>query len=180
MGLHHRYSGPGHRAGTAAGRAIQGDQLRRVPRLRASPGWDAGLLGEQRKRRGDAARGRAVRRDRGGSDHTCALRADGSPVCWGNSDYGQATPPEGERFATVSSGANHTCALRADGAAVCWGAALGDKYTSYGYTTVVGWGQSEPPEGERFSSISSGASHTCGLRLDGTVLCWGKGFSAAT
>ena len=31
--------------------------------------------------------------------HACALRFDGSPVCWGWNAYGQASPPEGERFA---------------------------------------------------------------------------------
>lgn len=35
----------------------------------------------------------------GGGYHACALRFDGSPVCWGDNDAGQASPPEGERFA---------------------------------------------------------------------------------
>ena len=34
-----------------------------------------------------------------GETHTCALRFDGSAVCWGRKDEGEATPPEGERFA---------------------------------------------------------------------------------
>ena len=29
-----------------------------------------------------------------GSGHTCALRLDGSPVCWGLDWHGQASPPE--------------------------------------------------------------------------------------
>ena len=61
-----------------------------------------------------------------GEDHTCALRSDSSPVCWGSNyltfDYvGQASPPPGERFTVISSGSSHTCALRADGSPVCWG-----------------------------------------------------------
>ena len=29
------------------------------------------------------------------------------------------------------------------------------------------------PEGERFKGISAGSWHTCGLRQDGGVSCWG-------
>ena len=35
--------------------------------------------------------------------HTCGVKADGSIQCWGDSEYGQATPPFGE-FASVSAG----------------------------------------------------------------------------
>ena len=72
--------------------------------------------------------------------HVCALRPDGSPVCWGRDTEGQASPPRGERFATISSGDFHTCALRLDGSPVCW----------------VCWGsddngQTSPPSNERFA-----------------------------
>ena len=33
--------------------------------------------------------------------------------------------------------------------------------------------ESLPPKGERFTSISSGYTHTCGLRADGVAVCWG-------
>ncbi len=67
-----------------------------------------------------------------GTYHTCALRADGTPVCWGaklgdegevigQTGFGQSEPPEGEHFVSISSGGDHTCALRADGTPVCWG-----------------------------------------------------------
>lgn len=69
-------------------------------------------------------------------------------------------PPEGERFASISSGRSFTCGLRSDGSPVCWGEDLGS-------------GAASPPEGERFVAVSSGAIHACGLRADGSPVCWG-------
>ena len=94
-----------------------------------------------------------------GRHHVCALRADGTPVCWGQNGHGQASPPPGEKFAAISSGTSHTCALRADGTPMCWGQ---NRH-----------GQASPPPGEKFVAISSGTSHTCALRTDGTPTCWG-------
>ena len=94
-----------------------------------------------------------------GWEHTCALRPDGNPVCWGADGSGQSSPPEGERFVSISSGVYHTCALRPDGSAVCWG---GNEN-----------GQASPPEGEQFVSITSGSAHTCALLSDGGPICWG-------
>ena len=72
------------------------------------------------------------------NNHICAIRADdGGIVCWGDNEYGQASPPHGERFiepeplvrppkpvepfVTVSSGSSHACGLTAHGIAWCWG-----------------------------------------------------------
>ena len=34
--------------------------------------------------------------------------------------------------------------------------------------------RSKAPEGDmRTASVSAGTSHTCGVRTDGTVACWG-------
>ena len=73
----------------------------------------------------------------GGEWHTCALRVDGSAVCWGSDQFRQSSPPESELFASISSGGYHTCGLRFDGRVVCWGR---NEY-----------GQASPPTGERFA-----------------------------
>ena len=48
-----------------------------------------------------------------GGDHTCALGPDGSPVCWGANDHGQApgvfTPPT--KLTAITSGGAHTSVL---------------------------------------------------------------------
>ena len=92
-----------------------------------------------------------------GIAHTCALREDGSAVCWGSDLDGGASPPNG-RFTAISSGSFHTCALREDGSAVCWRSVTGQR----------------PPLDERFTTISRGNAHTCALRENGSAVCWGS------
>ena len=92
-----------------------------------------------------------------------ALRANGSPVCWGEDYDDRASPPTDEKFTAISSSQDHTCALRANGAPVCWG----EDYD----------GRASPPPDERFTAISSGAWHTCALRADGSPVCWGDNSS---
>jgi len=82
-----------------------------------------------------------------GDSHTCALRTDGTVACWGDNEYGQATPPAGA-LPAVSSGRYHSCGLKPDGAIACWG---NNKS-----------GQATPPAGT-FRGIES----------DHSVACWG-------
>ena len=92
----------------------------------------------------------------GSNKNTCALREDGIAVCWGLwYTMGSPSPPEDERFTSISIGGGYACGLRQDGVAVCW----------------VGW--DSPPEDERFTSISVGDGYACGLRQDGAAICWG-------
>ena len=55
-----------------------------------------------------------------GFSHTCALRFDGTVVCWGDDYYGESTPPSGT-FTQIGAGEDYTCGLRADGSVTCWG-----------------------------------------------------------
>ena len=99
-----------------------------------------------------------------GYAHTCGLRADGSVVCWGDNQHGQAHALDG-RFRAVSAGGNHSCGLRSDNTILCWG---DNQY-----------GQTGAPTGQ-FQAVSAGGDHTCGLRTDGTIDCWGyNGFGQA-
>ena len=97
-----------------------------------------------------------------GDGHTCVLRSDGSPLCWGSIRYGVASGPAGEKFIATSISQFHICALRFDGSPFCWGE---DHH-----------GEGAPPAGEKFIDISSGHKHTCALRSDGSPLCWGSNF----
>ena len=92
-----------------------------------------------------------------GGSHTCGVRNDGRILCWGNDDYGQATPLAGT-FQQVSAGESHTCGIKTDGRVVCWGS--------------NSRGKSTPPAGI-FQQVSAGDDHTCGVKTNGSVACWG-------
>jgi hypothetical protein len=81
-----------------------------------------------------------------------------------------------DAFSSVDAGWEHTCALRADSTVVCRPQsyhAQGGLWTlpadSLEYRTerVVAL-----PAG-LFTAVSDGGEHSCGLRRDGTVACWG-------
>ena len=77
-----------------------------------------------------------------GGWHSCALRADGSVVCWGSNESGEPTPPSGS-FTAVSAGVWHSCGLGTSGSVVCWGG------------TEAGRATPTPPSGS-FTAVSAG------------------------
>ncbi len=108
-----------------------------------------------------------------GDYHLCGVRADRTIQCWGDNGAGQSDAPSGE-FTAVSAGGFHSCGLRTDGTIQCWGAKnneyLGEFALTFGKD--IAFGQSDAPSGE-FTAVSAGYRHSCGLRTDGTIQCWG-------
>jgi alpha-tubulin suppressor-like RCC1 family protein len=104
-----------------------------------------------------------------GDLHTCALKTDGTVVCWGDNEDGETTVPAGlTSVAQLSAGSIHTCALKTDGTVACWG------YNFSGQATV-------PAGLASVSRVSGGGNDTCALKTDGTVVCWGlSNFGQAT
>jgi alpha-tubulin suppressor-like RCC1 family protein len=125
-----------------------------------------------------------------GNYHTCALKTDGKVMCWGNSQYGQegsagpvgaqANPTPtvivdlGTDIKQINAINNHTCALKTDGKVLCWGL---NQYGNPDLSLVPGAFTPTPTLaidlGINAKHISGGNNHTCALKTDSTVLCWG-------
>jgi alpha-tubulin suppressor-like RCC1 family protein len=127
-----------------------------------------------------------------GFSHTCAVLAGGRAKCWGGNDAGQMgilfisdkkvlTPvfvsSELSNAVAISAGSVHTCALQSDGSAKCWGrdfeGQLGD-----GGLVSDGIGAVPTPVfgvSGTFTAqdVAAGRDHTCAVRANGTVACWG-------
>ena len=89
---------------------------------------------------------------------------------------------------SAAAGAEHTCARIANGALVCWGRAA-DGQLGDGIEKETGDNPGEMgdalipasfPVGVVTSQVTAGEAHTCALRVDGLVKCWGRNTSGQT
>jgi len=121
--------------------------------------------------------------------HACAVLLDGSVVCWGSNSSGQlgdgtqidrAQPvavPNLQNVVAVTTGLSHSCAMTA-GAIRCWGdnsqGQLGSNASGASGAMVQ---PTLVPIVIDPVAIAAGAQHTCAVRLNGQVLCWGQNSS---
>ncbi len=136
-----------------------------------------------------------------GFSHTCAITASrGEIYCWGGNGAGQVgmdieeygfkvnTPRSlgsviNYHWKEVSAGGDHTCAITADdsykpGTLWCWGGGgkgqlgMGTVATSYKVEAPM-----LLPEAaglvNTWKHVTAGPSHTCGIKSDDTLWCWG-------
>ncbi|MGB2762761.1 MAG: hypothetical protein WBC21_04510 [Minisyncoccales bacterium] len=131
-----------------------------------------------------------------GGGQTCALKNDGTVYCWGKNDHGQlgddtiidsTTPVQVkgvggvgnlDNISVVSGGGTFTCALKNDGTVYCWGCnsqgQLGDDTIIDSTTPVQVKGVGGVGNLTNISAVSGGGAHSCALKNDGTVYCWGS------
>jgi alpha-tubulin suppressor-like RCC1 family protein len=107
-----------------------------------------------------------------GGLHTCGVRTDGTLACWGWNIYGQTAAPTGT-FSEVSAGLWHTCGVKTDGTVACAVMESCDITCGRPLREKNDFGQAMPLSGT-FTEISAGSLHTCGVKTDGTLACWGK------
>jgi alpha-tubulin suppressor-like RCC1 family protein len=119
-----------------------------------------------------------------GREHTCGVTPSGEGYCWGLNFLGQlGDSTTGDRsvpvkvrsempFTMIAAGALHTCGLDVDGRAYCWGTnfqgrlgvsdTLRQSLVPVAVTGTV-----------RFTMLSAGEEHTCGIATNRVVWCWG-------
>ena len=137
-----------------------------------------------------------IRQVSAGGYHTCAIKnTSGLILCWGSGSYGRLGNSESQSksypvpaknsngqnltgMIQVSSGIYHTCAIKADKGVLCWGnpddGRLGHGSTTNGTlapVTVAGIGGLG--ELSNITQVSAGEYHTCALKADKSVVCWG-------
>ncbi|MYA25737.1 MAG: hypothetical protein F4091_04815 [Acidimicrobiales bacterium] len=114
--------------------------------------------------------------------HRCALKTDGTAVCWGKNKFGEAVPPPSERFSHLALGTSHSCGLRPDGSVTCWGYDADGRSSPPSMRLVTPAAKTGPAAGMlgsvravpfRLTTIAASDASTCGITLDGLVSCWG-------
>lgn len=120
-----------------------------------------------------------------GTSHTCALLADHTVYCWGGNGDGQLGAPlsvaqsdqplavgDVTDAVSIAAGGSHTCVLRATSAASCWGSNASGQLGS-GSTAAYSSVPVQVAGGAVYQAIVAGDAHTCAVRTDGFMACWG-------
>lgn len=119
-----------------------------------------------------------------GGQHACALKNDGTVWCWGANVAGQLgdqtaiarpTPVQVVGIGNavqIATGLSHSCARTSGGAIWCWGlnssGQLGIGSTINSLQAVMATGMNAD-----MVDLSAGDAHTCAVRNDGKIFCWG-------
>ncbi len=128
-----------------------------------------------------------------GVDFGCAVRNDGTVLCWGQNATGQLarplaipyaaapaaiTLPVGKKGAKVTCGQNSACVRTLSNEVFCWGAnqwsEVGTTHSATPVTTPsqVSFNAADVTDVE-ISDDAAARQHACALRSDKTVWCWG-------
>ncbi len=133
--------------------------------------------------------GRPIERLAAGGDFTCAGATDSTLFCWGANTRGQLgidstetqtrpVPVEalGTRTGRLATGGSHACVFtQDDGQVWCWGdnrsgqLGTGDTERRLAPTPIDPAGLGAV----KTNQVFAGGSHTCALRDDNTLWCWG-------
>ncbi len=122
--------------------------------------------------------------------HSCGIDETGTLHCWGKNDSGQVgngttidqeTPAAisaNTDWSNVSLGTNHSCATRKDNTLWCWGSntsfQLGHSPENNQQPSQLNQtNEDDSSTTEQWLASSSGNSHTCAIKTDNSLWCWG-------
>ena len=89
---------------------------------------------------------------------SCALRSDGTPVCWGGGVVSDLVPPPGQFVSVSAAGrSGRPCGIRPGGGVECWG---------YGAPYEV------PLWVAPLTKASARLYGSCGIQADAALACW--------
>ncbi len=126
----------------------------------------------------------------GATSHMCAIRADGSAVCWGSNwggQLGDGTTDErvgpvrvtvtNENLIAIAAESGTTCATTDRGAVRCWGAlwADGEGKTEEGSATDLA-AATPLGLGTGVKSLTASGDSACALLESGQIRCWTWGW----
>ena len=133
-----------------------------------------------------------------GFDHACALMTDGTVRCWGGNSLGQlglgnnasvslpTAVPGVTGVAELSVNAYNTCVRLTDGRVQCWGQSnlgqVGDGVEVHDALTCSNDGRVVDCQLtpvfvmglDDATHLGTGFSHSCAVRADNTIVCWGR------
>ena len=119
-----------------------------------------------------------------GVNYSCGIKSDDTLYCWGSNSYGQLgdnsttnrlipTPVNGGgTWKHVSAKFSHTCGIKSDNTLHCWGL---NENGGTGLNTTTGntLVPTEIDGGGSWKLVSTGQNHSCGIKSDDTLYCWG-------
>jgi alpha-tubulin suppressor-like RCC1 family protein len=128
------------------------------------------------------------------ANNTCALMIDTTVFCWGDNESGELGNGTGlsssalpmqvieqsgaplQNVTAIAGGGDHICALKANTTVLCWGennhGELGNNDTRDSRLPLQVVDASGAPI-EDVMFIAAGSYHTCAVKRDGSVWCWG-------
>jgi alpha-tubulin suppressor-like RCC1 family protein len=124
-----------------------------------------------------------------GTNHTLAVKTDGTLWAWGSNSEGQlgfmfdtsigakATIPtqvgEEMNWIAVSAGADHSLALNDKGELFAWGS---NRFGQIGTASSTELYTEPMKVGDGFKSISAGSLYSTAIKIDGSLWAWGYNF----
>ena len=121
-----------------------------------------------------------------GTRHVCGIIADGELYCWGENDAGQlglgslledrlepTRVGDEDDWTEISAGHRHSCGIRADGTLWCWGSRDNGRLGDGAITGIRPEPELIAPQFQ-WSYVTAGSAHSCAIRSDGTLWCWGS------